>query len=564
MKFWDIQYKRPDIEVCKEQFNKSLLELEKAEDEKAAVEAVRGICELRKEFESMSALAYVRHTIDTTNKFYEDEQEYFDINNPVYSTLVSKFYKLLVKSPFKEAIGKEFKEQLINIAEVSEKSFSDEVVTDSQEENKLASEYTKLIASAKIDFEGEERNLSQMTPFQQSTDRAMRKKACEAKFGFYAENQDKIDDIYDKLVKVRTRTAKKLGYKNFVQLGYDRLNRTDYDAEKVAVFRDQVVKYIVPLAEELKKRQAKRLGLESLKFYDESFEFLSGNPMPKGDKAWMVNHAKTMYNELSKETGEFFTHMIENDMMDLDSKKGKAGGGYCHFFSTVKSPFIFANFNGTSGDVGVLTHEAGHAFQAYTSRGYDVTEYAFPTYEASEIHSMSMEFLTWPWMKLFFEEDEMKYKFEHLASAITFIPYGVCVDEFQHFVYDNPEATPVERRAKWRELQRKYEPGKDFDGFEFLENGGWWFGQRHIFESPFYYIDYTLAQICALQFWKKANDDRANAWNDYMNLCKQGGSESFLKLIDRANLISPFDPECIKSIISSVKAWLDSVDDTKL
>lgn len=564
MKFNEMPYERPNMCEYKEKFNTLLGALKEADNEKEAKDSMEQINKLRLDFESMCALAMIRHTIDTTDKYYEEEQGYFDENYPVYEGLVSEFYKVIIASKFKESLKKEFKEQVFNIAEVASNSFSDEIVEDLQEQNKLASEYTKIIASAKIDFEGEERNLAQMTPFQQSKDRDMRKKASEVKFNFYAENEAKIDDIYDKLVKVRTRMAKKLGYENFVKLGYARLNRTDYDAKMVANFREQVRKYIVPLAEELKQRQAKRLGLDSLKYYDETFKFLSGNPTPKGDSNWIIENGKKMYEELSKETGEFFNFMLDNNLMDLLSKKGKAGGGYCHYMGKYKSPFIFSNFNGTSGDVDVLTHEAGHAFQAYSSRRYELPEYSFPTYEASEIHSMSMEFLTWPWMNLFFGEDEQKYKFMHLSAAILFIPYGVSVDEFQHFVYEHPEATPAERKQAWVEIQKKYEPSKDYDGYDFLERGGWWFGQRHIFETPFYYIDYTLAQICALQFWKKANDNREKAWADYMNLCKEGGSESFLNLVKRADLISPFEDNCIESVIKDVKAWLDSVDDTKL
>ena len=279
---------------------------------------------------------------------------------------------------------------------------------------------------------------------------------------------------------------------------------------------------------------------------------------------WIVNNGKKMYEELSKETGEFFNFMIDNDLMDLESKKGKAGGGYCTFIGNYKSPFIFSNFNGTSGDVDVLTHEAGHAFQAYCSRDYAVPEYNFPTYEAAEIHSMSMEFLTWPWMNLFFEEEELKYKFNHLSESLLFLPYGVTVDEFQHFVYNNPEATPAERKSAWREIEKKYLPHRDYEGNDYLERGGYWYQQGHIFGMPFYYIDYTLAQVCAFQFFKKANDNRENAWTDYMNLCCAGGSKSFLGLVELANLNSPFNDGCINSVIGDIENWLDSVDDTKL
>jgi M3 family oligoendopeptidase len=552
MKFKDFPYKRPNLNEVSAKFEGLLKRFNEVNTFEAQNEAMKEINALRSEVESMAQIAYIRHTIDTTDKFYEEEQNFFDEVTPLYEGLIIKYYRALVNSKFKNELEEKWGKQIFTLAELTLKTFSPEVVSDMQEENKLYSEYTKLIASAKIPFEGEERNLSQLTPFMTSKDREMRKKANNAKYAFFAENEEKFDEIYDKLVKVRTRIAKKLGYENFVGLGYARMNRSDYDAKMVANFRKQVLDNIVPVATELRERQRVRLGLDSLKYYDETLSFKSGNAK-----------AKKMYSELSPETKEYFEFMTENELMDLVSKKGKAGGGYCTYISKYKAPFIFSNFNGTSGDVNVLTHEAGHAFQAYMSRNFEILEYNFATAEACEIHSMSMEFFTWPWMQLFFFDDADKYKFTHLSEALLFIPYGVTVDEFQHRVYENPDMTPAERKKVWREIEKKYMPYRDYDGNEYLERGGWWYQQLHIFGMPFYYIDYTLAQICAFQFWKKSLDNREEAWNDYLRLCKAGGSKSFLELVKLANLKSPFEDDCIKSVIDSIKNWLSKIDDTK-
>ncbi len=341
--------------------------------------------------------------------------------------------------------------------------------------------------------------------------------------------------------------------------------RSEYNANDVEKYRNKVLKYIVPLSIELRERQAKRLGLNDFKYYDKNLNFTTGNANPKGDKNWMLLNAEKMYRELSKETREFFNYMIEKNLFDLETKPNKQSGGYCTYIQNYKSPFILANFNGTSGDVDVLTHEAGHAFQVYESRHIKYPELIFPTYEACEIHSMSMEFITWPWMNLFFEENELKYKFSHLSDAILFIPYGVTVDEFQHKVYENPNLTPKERRTLWREIEKKYMPSIDYGDNEFYENGGYWFKQGHIFGNPFYYIDYTLAQVCAFQYWVKFNfGDRKKAWDEYLNLCRVGGSKPFLELLEEGNLQSPFQDSTIKSIITPLKKWLDSIDDFKL
>ncbi|WP_077369634.1 M3 family oligoendopeptidase [Anaerosalibacter sp. Marseille-P3206] len=563
MKFSDYKYVRPDVESIRSKFVSLIERFENASNVEEQNEVIKEVNKIREEVDTLGNLAYVRHSIDTEDKFYEAEQEFLDENMPLFTEVVVKYYEALVNSKFRSELEEKWGKHLFNLAEIELKTFSPEVIEDLVKENKLVSEYDKLVASAKIMFEGEERNLSQMQPFMQSKDRDTRKRAYEAYISFFNENEDKFDEIYDNLVKVRDGIAKKLGFKNFVELGYARMSRTDYDANMVANYRKQVYEDLVPVVAELKDRQRIRLGLDELKYYDEPLEFTTGNAIPKGDPDWILGNGKKMYGELSPETHEFFSFMVERELMDLVSKKGKMSGGYCTYFPDYKSPFIFSNFNGTSGDVDVLTHEAGHAFQAYLSRDIEVLEYMSPTLEACEIHSMSMEFITWPWMKLFFLEDEEKYKFSHLSGAVNFIPYGVTVDEFQHFVYENPSATPEERKAKWREIEKKYMPFRDYEDNDLLNRGGYWFRQGHIFQVPFYYIDYTLAQVCAFQFWIKFREDREKAWADYVKLCKAGGSMPFSQLVQYAGLKVPFEDGCIKEVVGPIKEWLDGVDDTK-
>ncbi|KGN02216.1 oligoendopeptidase F [Clostridium novyi A str. 4570] len=558
MTFSEYEYIRPNIDEVKDKFNELISRFKKADSFEEQDSILEEIKLIRNEVESMMELVYIRNSINTIDEFYEKEKEFMDEVSPIYQGLISDYYKVLINSKFRSKLEEKWGKQLFKLAEMQIKTFSPEIIEDLQVENKLVTEYDKLKASAKIMFEGKERNLSELEPFMQSQDRSMRKKTYEAYSNFFKENEEKFDDIYDKLVKVRHKIAKKLGYKNFVEVGYMRMQRSDYNAEMVSTYREQVLKYIVPVAEKLKKRQAERLGLKELKYYDEPIKFLTGNAVPKGDYKHILNNAKTMYKELSEETNEFFNFMLDHELMDLLSKKGKAGGGYCTYISKYKSPFIFSNFNGTSGDIDVLTHEAGHAFQTYLSRSLEIPEYAFPTSEAAEIHSMSMEFLTWPWMNLFFEEQEQKYKFAHLSEAITFIPYGVTVDEFQHFVYENPEATPEERKLAWRKIEKKYLPGKDYEDNDFYNRGGFWFKQGHIFQVPFYYIDYTLAQVCAFQFWIKSHENRENAWKDYLALCKEGGSKPFLELLNVANLKNPFEEGCMKKVVEPLEEWLDN------
>ena len=561
-----MKYERPDIEDTGKRFAELISEFRNAESFEEADKIMDNINISRNDFESMRIIAFINYSNDTNNKSFTDEQDYFDNNTPLFTDFVMEYYKALVESKFRNELSKKYGIHLFEVAEISLKSFSHEIIDDMQKENHLASEYMKLKASAKIIFNGNEVNLQELEPFMESKDRDERHQAFLAYWKFFDDNKDEFDKIFDKLVFLRNDMGVKMGYKNYIELGYARMKRMDYNEEMVSRFRENVKKYIVPLAEKLREKQRMRLGLDKLMVYDLFYQFGSGNPTPKGDPEWIVDQGKTMYDELSPDTREFYDFMFENDLMNVFSRKGKADMGYCEYIPKYKSPYIFANMNGTDDDITVLTHEAGHAFQAYASRNFHFKEYTEPTMESAEIHSMSMEFLTYPWMNLFFKEDTDKFKYSHLIGSINFLPYGVMVDDFQHWIYNNPSATPGERKTKWREMEKVYMPHLNYGEIDFLENGGRWQKQGHIYESPFYYIDYCLAQICAFQFWSKAihngNGEFKHALEDYIKLCEAGGSKPFLELLKLANLESPFEEGVIKNVVKEIEIYLDSVDDS--
>ena len=563
MKFQDFKYERPNLEAIKKEMESLIAIVGEENSYEEEKQAIFKVFDLNDKLQTQGVLVSIRNSIDTTDEFYEKEQDFFNENIPHLQQYEHLFIQKLLKSKHRDQLEKDLGKLIFLRGELAQKTFKPEIIGELQQENKLSTEYSKLLAGAKIEFDGGTYNLSTMAPFLQDKNRDTRHRAQLAVSKFFENNESQLDRIYDDMVKVRTTIAKKLGYENFVQLGYDRFGRTDYNAEDVKTYRDQIYEDIVPLVTELTKKKGVRLGIEDLKSYDLGLSFLSGNPTPKGDRAWQVEVAKKMYKEMSKETDEFFTFMLEHNLLDLDSKDGKQGGGYCTFLPDYSAPFIFANFNGTSHDVDVLTHEAGHAFQVYQSRDL-LPDYRWPTMEAAEIHSMSMEFLAWPWIDGFFKEDTEKYKFSHLAGSISFLPYGVLVDEFQHHIYEKPELTPDERKTLWRELEKKYLPYKDYDDDAFMEKGTFWFRQGHIFGAPFYYIDYTLAQVCAFQYWVMAQNNHEEAFASYLKLCKLGGSKSFVELIESANLKNPFIKGTVKSIVGPIKNYLDQIDDTKL
>ncbi len=563
MTFESFPYARPDMAEVSQNFEKQLVRFQSAQTPAAQSRSLSRLNTVREEFWAMYNLCYVRHTANTADPFYEKENEYFDENLPAFEALNNRFFRALLASPFRDALEQKFGKQIFTLAELSLKTFKPSILEDLQQENALSTEYTKLKAQAKVEFDGVLYNLSSIHPLELSDNRDTRRRATEAKWQFFSGHAGEMETIFDKMVKVRHRIARELGYRNFVEVGYARMRRSDYTPAMVANFRRQVRDILVPLASDLYERQRKRLGISKLKYYDEEYKFPTGNPKPIGAAVEIVKNAARMYRELSADTDRFFSHMQEANLMDLVNRDGKAPGGYCTYISKFDAPFIFSNFNGTSGDIDVLTHEAGHAFQVWSSSRFHFDEYHWPTSDAAEIHSMSMEFFTWPWMELFFGPDTEKYRYMHLGGAIQFLPYGVAVDEFQHIIYENPDMTPAERNTAWRNLEKTYLPHRDYDGNAYLESGGFWQKQSHIFNSPFYYIDYTLAQICAFQFWTKDRRNHARAWRDYVRLCKAGGSKSFLELVKLAKLRSPFEDGCVESVVGEIRKYLDGVDDSK-
>lgn len=561
--FKEYEYEQINIEKKAQQTKTLLKKFDHATTLDEAIETINDINKIRNHTDTHFNIAYIRASIDTHNEFYSNERDFFDENMPRIQHLDNLFYQSLLNSKYKEELIEHFGQQLFSLAEVALNTYQPSINDLLVKENKLVSEYDKLIASADIAYKGEHLNLAQFSKYLINEDRNIRRKAYNTKEQFFNTHLKDFDRIYDELIKVRHEIALKLGYDNFVQLGYDRMQRIGYSAQDVKVFREQVKEYVVPITETINAQHAKRIGVDQLKVYDQNFTFKTGSPKPRISTDEIIENARKMYHNRSDETAKFIDFMIDKELFDLEAKKGKESGGYCTIINDFKSPFIFANFNGTQGDIEVMTHEAGHAFQVFESLKYSVPEYYFPTSEACEIHSMSMEYLTYPWMDLFFKADTDKFKLSHLEDNIKFLPYGVAVDEFQHYMYENPEMTPEEHRHIWSDLENKYLPNVDYDGIQHLENGAFWHRQGHIFASPFYYIDYTLATICAMQFYIKQENDEHQAWSDYLKICQIGGSQSFVDIIKSVNLQSPFKNGTVKSIVEHLYEATKKIDQSK-
>ena len=556
MKLSEITYKRFDLEGAKQKYAEITDKFDKAEDIQTQLNAYNEFIGIFKNYSTCESLSYIRFTLNTEDELYSKETDFYDETSPIVTKMYTEFAKHMLNSKFRKELEAALSPLIFTNYEIARKAFDERILEDVQEENRLTTEYKKLLSSAQIPFRGEVLNISQIGKYKESVDRETRREAFNAHGAFMKENSEKFDNIFDKLVKVRDRMAKKMGYKNYVELGYYRMGRNCYSPKDIEAFREQVIKDWVPFVNKMKKAQAAELGIDKIMLYDDTICLKNGNPEPVGTVDEIFNNGKCMYEEMSKETGEFINFMLEHELFDVIARKGKSVGGYCTELADYKMPFIFANFNGTYGDVDVLTHEAGHALASYKAmKNIPLYELNQGGMETCEVHSMSMEFFAWKWMDLFFKEKASNYRFMHISNAIYFIPYGTMVDYFQQCVYEKPEMNPSDRKALWLKLESIFRPYMGQEGITYMEEGGRWQYQSHIYERPFYYIDYCLAQTIAMNFLIAMNNDYDNAFKKYDAFISKGGSQTYVELVKEAGFNLPFEKGALSQLIKSLQVF---------
>ena len=511
-------------------------------------------------FYTQRELANYRYNQNVNDAFYQGEIDYYDAIGPQLDALQTKFYRAMLQSPFRKELEQALGSLLFRKYEVSIKAHSEACIADEQEENALVTQYTKRMSTLLFSWEGKQIPLSVLRGKLEDGSAQVRKAAADAIGEGLRAYGEELDTIYDSLVRVRDRIAKKMGYKDFVELGYYRMGRTGFTRAMVEKFRANVVKSVVPVVSRLKMGLKEELGLDVFRFSDNDVYCKGGNPAFLLTIPQAFDAAQTMYDEMDGEIGEFFRSMVAAEAFDVDAREGKCGGGFCDELPDYNQSVILANFNGTTGDVDVLTHEFGHAFAMHASAAAGVDfELGIGGMETAECHSMSMEFLCWPYMEKFFRDEAGAYRFKHLADGLSFLPYGCIVDEFQHYAYENPTATPAERKAYYLSLEKKYRPYLTYDGIPYLEEGTRWQYQSHIYQSPFYYIDYCLAQTVALGFLALSRKSYPEALARYKQFARSGGSLPFETLVTRAGLADPFAEGALASLAGEMEKILASL-----
>lgn len=556
----DIPYERVKIEDVTAGIDRAIEKIGKATSADDVLAARDLFNDILCEFTTANALANARFTLNTKDEYYYGEKQYYDEVTPICEVKMLDYIDAFLNSRYIAEVEKRINPVIIRSFEVRKKAVSDKIVAEMQQDNALVTEYSKFVSELTYEFRGKKITLNELRKYAQDSDRATRKEAYCALGATLDENHEFIDGVFDRMVKNRDTMAKKMGYKNFVELGYYRMGRLDYDADTVKVFRENVLKDIVPVVTRLKKSVAEKLGIGHMRLYDNDTYF-DEDPKPVLDSVGILKAGQEMYREMSEETGDFMDMMMETDAFDVFTREGKWTGGYMTSFDKYHQPFIFANFNGTTADVDVITHEAGHAFAYYMSEATTPYELGLGGMETAETHSMSMEFFAWKYIDKFFGKNADKYRYKHLFDSLTFIPYGTIVDYFQQIVYERPEMTPEERDTEWKKLEDTFRPWMDADDVPYLSKGTRWQYQNHIFESPFYYIDYCLAQTIAIEFLAESQKDYDKAFKAYLQHASRGGSYVFTDLVKLAGLKSPFEKGALKEVAATAERLLNELSE---
>jgi len=557
IKFLEFPYERLDFENISIRMT---THTEKIKGAKTVGEAYLQIIEtdhLEKVFVSYATLSEAGNTNNSYDEFYLGEEKFFNEAKPKFELLIQNRNKAILESCFRSELKKLIGDEFFDSADMQKRTVSEDVLELMNAENELSQEYSTIMSRLTIDVDGETLTMPQISKLGQSADRKVRQKYAVLGEKAMLKVAGDLDRIFDELMKIRTEIAYKTGFDSYTDYCLCKHGRTSYGREELKAFVTNVEKYIVPVVSEMIDAQSKRLGHE-VKNYDESTLF-PGRKV-KIEKE-LLPAFKKIFGKLSPETKVFFDELCEREFYDLELREGKTMGAYSNYMPLCNMPYIFETYNATEGAVETFAHECGHGLNSYMHRGEPVTGVSAQSADICETHSMSMEFFVWQDIdEIIPKKDIAAYKYRQLKDSLAFIPYGTAVDLFQTTVYDNPEMTPDERLKLWKDLEKKFVPWRKYEEGLFYDQGRAWQRQIHVMKWPFYYIDYVLAQVCALQFWALDTENHTKAWNAYMSLIKDSGRYSFTEIIKRAGLSTPFEDKVLAKIVDTTLSFIEKLE----
>lgn len=559
-KFDDLKVPKPNFDVVKNLYKDHIERVKNATNGDDVLEVLFENNLLVRRIKELTEIISIRHAKDTLDERYANDNKWSDEFCPTFDKLELDFKEAVYDSPYRDEIESQIGSMYFVKTEVKRKTVSEDIIPLRQREQELVNEYDSILFDSKKTINGKSHSFLDLQELFSHEDRAIRKEAFKAFSEVLSENEDRLEQVWDELIKVRNQIANILGYDSYVPVGYLERERLDYGREDIAKFRQQVVEEIVPLCNRLYEAQARRLGIDAVMAYDENCVFSDGNAKPLGDAEYMMEQVINMLREMSPETDEFISFVVDHDLIDYKPRPEKAFREFCTLLPYHKAPFMFEHFTGSAEDVQYLSEGLGHAFASYRScRRQPIEEYYFPSSEITEINAMSMIQFVNKYADRLFGEDAWKYEFGNLQHFMTFIPFGVAVDEFQHICYDNPDLSPKERTYEWHKLEKKYMPWRKYDEEDdFMNRGGYWYHKFHFFYVPLYYIEYALATVNAMEMYRKYIERPGIAWKEYLELNDVGGSKGYHEILKQANLTPVYEDGAVRNAISYVKEFLES------
>ncbi len=516
----------------------------------------------RSELDSVAAEAvstlYINMTCHTEDK--DKKQAYLDFITNVQPKLREIGFELdkkIVNSPFAKDLDPKRYEVLLRDLKTAVDIFRPENVPLETEISTMEQEYQSISGSMTVQFDGQERTLPQMGRYQEETDRAVRERAWRAVVDRRLQDREKLDELYDRLVRARHKLATNAGFANFRDYAFKMRRRFDYTPEDCHQFAKGVEQHVVPALRKAHEQRQKALGVPTLRPWDLAVDTHGRAPLtPFANGEDLFNKSLRLFERMDPSLGELFKSMRSGGCLDLDSRKGKAPGGYQATRDRQRMPFIFMNAAGLQRDVETMVHEAGHAFHSLLCRAENLLAYRSEVpIEFCEVASMSMELTSHPFLDEFYTpEQAQRAKRKHLEGIASILPWIATIDQFQHWVYLNPGHTADERTRAWNSLMDRFYPGVDFSGIENARDAMWQ-RQGHLYTSAFYYIEYGIAQLGAIQLYGNYKRDRAAAIRDYKKALTLGGSRPLPELFRAAGLDFDFSPSKIE------RTWKQVADD---
>jgi oligoendopeptidase F len=516
--------------------------------------------ELEAVLEENFAWRYIKMTINTKDKSLSDDYTFFVKEiQPKLAPYSFRLNKKLSNSPFKNEFNDEAYKILFRSIDTAIKLFREENIQLEAEMAEKTQEFSAISGAQSIEHEGEQITMQKAATLLKENDEALRKSIFEKMADRRSKDVDALDQLFSELIQLRHKIATNAGFENYRDYKFESLNRFDYTKEDCFEFHKSIKEEIVPLVKKISEKQAQELGKDKLKPWD-------GEVDPKGRKPLkpfetgkeLLDKTITIFNKIDPFFGDCLTTMDELGHLDLESKDGKSPGGYNYPLYEIGVPFIFMNAVGSHRDLITMIHEGGHAVHSFLNRDLELTGFQSLPSEVAELSSMSMELLTMDYWQDFYdnEEDLTRAKIEQLETILKILPWVATIDVFQHWIYENPNHSVAERKEQWTKILSDYGTGvTDWSGYESVRENTWQ-RQLHLFEVPFYYIEYGMAQLGALAVWKNSKADFSKAIEDYKNALSLGYTKSIPEIYKAANVTFDFSRDNIRSLAQFINEEL--------